>query len=100
MLSPPRHPSPAEVAEQETQPVVRVAGWDRSAAEEQSYHHPHPYRELGLVAEEGVGWALLVEAVETLWDLLLLAGVAAMAAAVATVVPAEERAPGWAVATP
>ena len=43
---------------------------------------------------EGVGWALLAEVVETLWELLLRAVQAAMAVGEVTVVPAEERALG------
>ena len=52
--------------EQGTQRVERAAGWDRSVAEaEPSCHHLHPYRELELAAEVGVGWALLAEGEET-----------------------------------
>lgn len=57
-----------------------------------SYRQLHPWRELELETVAGVGWALLVEAVETLWGLLLLAEVAAMAVGEAMVAPAEGRA--------
>ena len=91
----------AEATERATRPAVQAAGWDPWAEEElRSYPHLHPWQDRVLGVVEGVGWALLVEGVETLWDRLLLAAVAAMAAGAETVAPAEERVPGRVVATP
>jgi len=61
-------------------------------AEEPSCHRLRPWREREPGTVEGVDWALLGEAAETLWDLLLRAVQAAMAVGEVMVVPVEERA--------